>query len=65
MKQVAYVTDVSGDWEGIYVDGKLVDESHSLDPRRVLEAIGVQFTHHNTDLKDSGSLPDNLEELVA
>ena len=62
MKQVAYITDVSGDWEGIYVDGKLIDEGHSLDPRMVLDAVGVQYDHRETNLK-MGSLPENLEDV--
>jgi len=63
MKQVAYITDASGDWEGIYIDGKLVEEGHSLDPRTVLEAADVPFTHRETDLKELGSLPENLEDV--
>ena len=27
------------DWEALYIDGKLVDEGHSLDAGRVLECI--------------------------
>lgn len=64
MKQVAHISDVSGDWEGIYVDGKLIAEGHSLDARQTMEAIGVEFEHRETDLKDSGSLPDKLEEVT-
>lgn len=64
MKNIVHVSDVGGEWEGIYVDGTLVDEGHSLDPRQVLEALGIEFEHRETDMTEISHLPENLEELV-
>lgn len=57
--RVDYVQDHSGDWCGLYVNGELVDEGHSLDAWRVLTAIkenqkGVAIKalyHHEVDLE--------------
>jgi hypothetical protein len=58
---------VSGDdWEGLYVDGVLVYESHTLTVGRVLRGIGVEFTYVAPDpqwLEERGSLPDRLDDV--
>lgn len=56
-----------GDWEGIYVDDKLITEGHSLDARQTLEAIGVEFEHLDRDevaeINGMANLPENLTDL--
>jgi len=63
------ITFVDGDdWAGLYVDGKLVLESHSLNPESVLEALGIKTTSiqaHLDWLGDMGSLPYDLKDVVA
>ena len=53
------------DWQGIYVDGKLKYENHSLHYRDILEAIGQDFENLQVDMMelDLGRLPETVEEL--
>lgn len=39
MAKVTVVFDEGGDWEALYVDGILVDETHSLSIQRVLDTL--------------------------
>ncbi len=41
--EVMLVECESGDWIGMYVDGKLKEEGHSLRPTDVLDALGVKW----------------------
>lgn len=62
------ITFVKGDdWEGLYINGKLIKEDHSLHVEDVLEAVGVKVDTLHADcewLWDQGSLPDKLDEVV-
>ena len=64
---MAKVTYVQGDdWEGVYIDGKLEIEGHSIDFREVLDKMGVQVESISADcnwLHERGRLPDNLSEV--
>lgn len=58
------------DWEGIYLDDFLVDESHRFNARDVIEILGdkvisdVQFYWINqTYMEDLGSLPDKFKDI--
>lgn len=61
------VMSEEGDWEGLYLDGNLVAQGHSITARDALEAIGhkVDWSEATTaQLEQHGnSLPDNLSEL--
>lgn len=55
------------DWCGLYVDGKLEYEGHSLDPYHVFVALKLPFNEFavNEDwLCDEGRLPENLEDVL-
>lgn len=61
--EVTYVQDeYNGDWVGLYVDGKLVDESHSLDPQRVMDALGIKYESRAVYMVNIGRLPERLED---
>jgi hypothetical protein len=63
-KKITYVT--SDEWEGIYVDGKLVCENHSLSIREFLEYTGVECDRMDCDedwMADHGHLPEDLAEV--
>ena len=47
----------SGDWIGLYVDGKLLMENHSLDESEVITALMPEV-----DFKDVWSTDEYLEE---
>jgi len=36
------VSSDQGDWIGLYRDGVLLNEGHSLSPREVLDALGLE-----------------------
>ena len=61
------VTIVTGDdWQGIYIDGVLKDESHGLRPCDVLDAVGITYREIAADLDwlaDEGSLPEQLSDV--
>jgi hypothetical protein len=54
------------DWEGLYLDGLLIREGHSLDVRDVLEALGITVDYVMADdcLNELGSCPPLLTEVV-
>jgi hypothetical protein len=71
------ITIVRGqeDWEGLYIDGKCVQQRHSLEVWDVLEAVQEHggyikslqgFTLNDQAeqvLNDLGNLPDDLDEV--
>lgn len=62
------VTIVKGDdWQGLYVDGKLKTEDHTLLVEDVLNNLGIRFTRLNADidwLHERGALPEDLCYVV-
>ena len=61
------VTRVSGgDWEGIYIDGKLVEEDHNVQLRDFAKHVGITLQEIEADLEwleDEGSLPEVLLDV--
>lgn len=58
------------DWVGLYIDGEMVDQNHSLRDNDVLEALeerGVieyeSFIVDSDWLYDQGYLPEELSEI--
>lgn len=63
--KVNFVT--SSDWEGLYVDGELVLEGHSISAMQVLRALKIAYTSVEADddwLYDVGRLPEKIEDIV-
>ena len=60
---------VSGDdWQGIYIDGQLKYEGHSIRPMDIFEVLGINHEQFECDfewLEERGRLPKNLEEVKA
>jgi hypothetical protein len=48
-----------GDWEALYIDGKLVDESHRIPSTRILQAVGETFKCNYGFME----IPDEIAEL--
>jgi hypothetical protein len=46
-KQISIVSSEDGDWQGIYIDGKLEYEGHSIRYWDVFEVLGIKFTEKN------------------
>jgi hypothetical protein len=55
------------DWIGLYRDGILLDEGHSLSPYHILTALGLEMEEKTANedwLEEEGSLPGCLEDVV-
>jgi hypothetical protein len=66
MKKLVMVSSSSGDWEGLYVDGVLFSEGHSLSSREVLSAAGIKLEEKNAAegwLEEQGCLPTKLKDV--
>lgn len=58
-----------GDWEALYINGKLIDENHRLRVEQVLSRLGqfLPITLVHTDVPDEVAemgMPQNLSELT-
>lgn len=58
------------DWEGLYLDDRLITEGHSIDWKYVLEKLGYNTEANYLSEKewieylgDGGALPQSLNEL--
>jgi len=63
-KKIVFVS--GDDWVGIYVNGKLVVQDHSLNPIEVLNAIEADFEYVYPDqewLETEGQFPDDLKNV--
>lgn len=62
------ITLVRGDdWQGLYVDGRLVNEGHRILEEDFARALGVEVTFQRADegwLEDRGDLPRQLTDVV-
>lgn len=57
---------VGDDWEGLYVNGQLAVEGHSLTVRDVCACIGIELQTRGCDedwLHDEGALPIELGDV--
>lgn len=57
---------MGSDWEGLYVDGKLIDEGHSMRLDTILSNMGMQVTLVTLDqdwLEDAGRLPKDYSDV--
>lgn len=68
MVKINYVT--GDDWQGLYIDGGLVEENHSIRITDLLEILEdrklLTFDYHEVDqgyLEDLGNLPDNFDDI--
>lgn len=62
---VVLVSSVEGDWIGLYVNGRLAAEGHSLSERHVLEALGHKVESRQLDMEqaDMTRLPEYLKDV--
>lgn len=51
------------DWIGIYVDGKLKAENHTLSPEEVLDAVGIKYSSEEIENFEYGHLPENFKDI--
>lgn len=67
---ITFVQHPYGGWEGVYKNGQLVSQGHSLGRNDWLEALQDGYTKYEEWeagdwLEDTGHLPNTLEEFHA
>lgn len=72
--KLVIVFSEAGDWEGLYINGELVEEGHSLNWRRVISKHFLRDSFYIEGMEDievkgewlseEGSFPILLEELL-
>jgi len=59
MKRVSFLRSGSGDWIGMYIDGKLVREGHSISEEEMVELllpkVVVKTLYGSEDLEEFGN----------
>lgn len=70
--RIVFASSEDGDWIGLYIDGVLVDEGHSIPAERAVDYVLGALGHDVSDgrscgawLSDDGHLPRTLEALDA
>jgi hypothetical protein len=65
MSKITLVASDDGDWIGLYKDGVLEAEGHSLNERQVLEALGIPYEYRSINFERAAlpSCPAAVEEL--
>lgn len=64
MKNISFVH--GEDWVGLYIDGKLMAQGHSLSNVQVLACLGITSNRIDVGqdwLSEQGYLPTNLEDV--
>jgi hypothetical protein len=66
-KKIVIVRGESGDWEGVYLDGQLAREDHSIEIDDLLKLLGikceVKYATDKTFEDNNNRLPDDLSEV--
>lgn len=64
MKEIMFVGN-GDDWVGLYIDGKLKFQGHSIPRFELMAALGIGYKERDDwDVEADGySLPDNLDEV--
>jgi len=66
MKKAIMAGDEDGDWYGLYLEGEIVDQGHSVNLREVLAHFGYELEYKDVDgsYGRTGSyFPDNLADV--
>ncbi len=56
----------SDDWDGLFIDGKLVTEGHSISLYKFCKILGIKVDFKEVDdeyMYEMGSFPENLDEI--
>lgn len=64
-KSIVFVTN-NDDWEGMFVDGKLEYQNHSLHYEKILRILGIEFSFVEVNeewLSERGRLPTDLADI--
>lgn len=66
MPHITILDADSGDWSGLYVDGKLSFEGHSIDERQLLQLLQRMglLTYESKEATTEDNFPENLADAV-
>jgi hypothetical protein len=63
-KEIVIVSGDEGDWAGLYINGVLVYEDHSLDASYTLKKLKIKFKEREATIDPMvGYLPKKLEDV--
>ena len=66
-KSLQIVQTIDRDWDGVYLDGKLVYENHRLDPLSLLKILEIKYELKSIDTDSetisNGRFPKNIEDF--
>ena len=52
------------DWEGLYLNGKLIEQNHKISCVDMLKLLGQSVVYVDLDwLEEKGTLPENLSDV--
>jgi hypothetical protein len=66
LKSVVFVGCDGEDWEGLYIDGKLYVEGHSISVKDLLDSLDIPYSNVECDdawLDKKGCLPKLLKDV--
>ena len=65
MNKVVHTYDEDGDWEGLYVNGVLISQGHSIQLRDLCKALGVDYQSKEVflDSIDRTDMPKDISEF--
>ncbi len=61
--RITLVSDKGGEWEGIYVNGKLIREGDMLTSDDILHALRIEYDYREVEMKDGDRLPPVLGDI--
>jgi hypothetical protein len=64
LKKVDLVYLSTGDWVGVYIDGKLVHNHHDVEPEDLLKWLGIDVLVWNVDMESNYPMPENIEDII-
>lgn len=54
--KATFVEDPAG-WEAFYLDGKLIDQGHSVPNWVIVQALGAKYEYREIETGESGRFP--------
>ena len=65
-QKMVIVRSSSGDWEGLYINGKLKFEGHEIRREDLLEVLDIDIEERDAEenwLENRGNLPEYLKDV--
>jgi len=56
------IIQYGGDWEGLYIDGVLVEQDHTIIAEHLARALKIPLQYKYTEIGPDGDIPHTLED---